>query len=219
MSIICFEGASGVGKTALSKYLHDKLNAYVIPEVNLLFQRKPDEPKFWYFERQVERWKKAVRASKNYKTVILDGDAFQPLWYNWSYDFDVLETLKSLTDFYREKLTAGEIDFPDKYFILTVKTDELRKRKINDVSRTRKNFERHLRFIEPQTAYFNFVKSMNGDLVEFIENTDIEKTGEKIISSIGGNFSRSNKPSSLVLFDSIKNWLINNKAEKFTFSL
>ena len=219
MPIICFEGASGVGKTTLSKYLRDKLNAYVIPEVNLLFQRKPDEPKFWYFERQVERWKMAVRASKKHKTVILDGDAFQPLWYNWSYDFDVLESLKSLTDFYREKLAAGEIDFPDKYFILTVQTDELRKRKINDASRTRKNFDRHLRFIEPQKAYFNFVKSTNGDLVEFIENTEIEKTGEKIISSTGGNFSRSNKSSSLALFDSIRNWLNETEAEKFISSL
>jgi len=218
MPIICFEGASAVGKTTLSEYLHDNYNACVIPEVNLLFGRKPDEPKFWYFEKQVERWQLAAGASKNYEMVIFDGDPFQPLWYNWAYNFDVLESLKLITDFYREKLAAGRIAFPDKYFILSVKTDELKKRKINDTSRTRKNFVRHLRFIEPQRAFFSFIKSINNNLVEFIENEEIEKTGEKIINSIGDNFTRPNNLLSLELFDSVKNWLNKTEAEKFIFS-
>ena len=219
MPIICFEGASAVGKTALSEYLRENFNAFVIPEVNLLFQRTPDEPKFWYFERQAERWQLAASASKNYEIIILDGDPFQPLWYNWAYDFDFGEPFEEITDFYRRELAAGKIAFPDRYFILTVRPDELRKRKANDASRTRKNFDRHLRFIEPQTAYFNFIKSLNEDLAEFIENKEIEKSAERIINSIGDNFTRLNKSESLMLFDSIKNWLSENKAENFTFSL
>ncbi len=219
MPIICFEGASAVGKTALSKYLRGNFNAYVIPEVNLLFQRTPDEPKFWYFERQVERRKMAADASKTYEIVILDGDPFQPLWYNWSYDFDFGEPLEEITAFYRRELAVGKIAFPDKYFILSVKSDELRKRKTNDASRTRKNFERHLRFIEPQRAYFNFIKSINSDLVKFIENEEIEKSAEKVVNSIGDNFARLKKPESLALFDAIKNWLSSNRAENFTSSL
>ena len=99
MPIICFEGASAVGKTALSEYLRDNLNAFVIPEVYLLFQRTPDEPKFWYFERQIERWQLAEKASKNYEIVILDGDPFQPVWYNWAYDFDFGDPFEEITDF------------------------------------------------------------------------------------------------------------------------
>ncbi len=219
MPIICFEGASAVGKTALSEYLRENFNACVIPEVNLLFQRTPDEPKFWYFERQVERCQLAASASKNYEIVILDSDPFQPVWYNWSYGFDFGEPFEEIMDFYRRKLAAGEIAFPDKYFILTVKPEELRKRKTSDALRTRKNFDRHLRFIEPQTAYFNFIKSTNSDLVEFIENKEIEKSAEKVINSIGDNFNRPGKSESLALFDSIKNWLSENKAENFTSSL
>src|SRR3989337_1119835 len=104
MPIICFEGASAVGKTSLSKYLSENFNACIIPEVNLLFQRMPNEPKFWYFEKKVERWELAVNASKNYQIVILDGDPLQPLWYNWAYNSDVLQPLESVADFYREKL-------------------------------------------------------------------------------------------------------------------
>jgi len=214
MPIICFEGASAVGKTSLSKYLSENFNAYVIPEVNLLFQRTPDEPKFWYFEKQVERWELAVKATENYQIVILDGDPFQPLWYNWAYSFDVLQPLNSIAHFYREKLADGKIAFPDKYFILTVSNDDLRNRKINDTSRTRKNFERHLQFIKPQLAFFDFIKSINNDLVEFIENLEIEKTAAKVINSIP--LKHSNQDSSLALFDAAKIWLAKTQAANFT---
>jgi deoxyadenosine/deoxycytidine kinase len=214
MPIICFEGASAVGKTSLSKYLSENFNVYVIPEVNLLFQRTPSEPKFWYFEKQIERWELAFNASKNYQIVILDGDPFQPLWYNWAYNFDVLQSLESTTDFYREKLADGKIAFPDKYFILTVNNDDLRKRKINDASRTRKNFERHLRFIKPQLAFFSFIKSINNDLIEFIENREVEKTAAKVINSIP--LEHPNQDSSLALFDAAKIWLTETQAADFT---
>lgn len=214
MPIICFEGASAAGKSSLSKYLSENLNAYVIPEVNLLFQRTPNEPKFWYFEKQVERWELAVKASKKYQIVILDSDPFQPLWYNWAYDFDVLQSLESVAGFYREKLADGKIAFPDRYFILTVNNDDLRNRKINDASRTRKNFERHLRFIKPQLAFFSFIKSINKDLVEFIENREIEKTAAKVINSIP--LKHSNQDSSLALFDAAKIWLSETQAADFT---
>ena len=214
MPIICFEGASAVGKTSLSKYLSENFNAYVIPEVNLLFQRPTNESKFWYFEKQVERWELAVEASKNYQIVILDGDPFQPLWYNWAYNFDVLQPLETIADFYREKLADAKIAFPDKYFILTVNNDDLRKRKISDASRTRKNFERHLRFIKPQLAFFDFIKSINNDLVEFIENREIEITAAKVINSIP--LQHSNQDSSLALFDDAKIWLTETQAADFT---
>jgi hypothetical protein len=214
MPIICFEGASAVGKTTLSAFLRDNYNAYVIPEVNLLFERKNNEAKFWYFEKQIERWQLAVSAARNHEIIILDGDPFQPLWYNWSYDFDFGEPFEEIMDFYERNLATGRIDFPEKYFILNVRTDELRKRKADDVSRTRKNFERHLRFIQPQLAYFNFIKSIDNNLVKFIKNKEIESAGREIIDSIKEN-SSSNKPSSLLLFHSIKNWLENNTPEKF----
>jgi hypothetical protein len=214
MPIICFEGASAAGKTSVSKYLSENFNAHIIPEVNLLFQRTPNETKFWYFEKQVERWELAVKSAKNYQIVILDGDPFQPLWYNWAYNFDVLQSLESVAGFYREKLADGKIAFPDKYFILTVNNDDLRKRKINDASRTRKNFERHLQFIKPQLAFFSFIKSINNDLVEFIENREIEKTAAKVINSV--SLEHPNQDSSLALFDAAKIWLTETQAADFT---
>lgn len=213
MPIICFEGASAVGKSTVSTYLQKNFGAFVVAEVNFLFERKEREPQFWYFERQIERWKMARRAAKRRKIVILDGDAFQPLWYNWSYDYDFGEPFAEISGFYQKVLAAGEIDFPDKYFIFTVEGGELHRRKTNDASRTRKNFERHLRFIEPQIAYFNFIKSVNENLVEFVENREAEETGRKIINSVSA--AVSNNYSSIKLFEAVKNWLAVNNAEDF----
>jgi len=76
--IICFEGPSGIGKTTMGKLLSDIYN--IVPEVNQLFERKDKEPKYWYHERQVERYELCTKAKSK---SILDGDIFQPIWYNW----------------------------------------------------------------------------------------------------------------------------------------
>ena len=216
MPIICLEGASAVGKTTVSAFLRENYGASVIPEVNLLFERPAtNEPKFWYFERQIERWQKAQRAVQNHKIVILDGDPFQPLWYNWAYDYDFGDAPDEIARFYRKALAAGEIDFPDRYFILNVKTDALRWRKANDILRTRKTFERHLRFIEPQKDFFEFIKSIDSDLVEFVENVEIEKTARKVMDFANTCGNNADKPSRLELFDKVEDWLKNHKPEEF----
>ena len=213
MPIICFEGASAAGKTTVAKFLGENFYARVIPEVNLLFERKRGEPQFWYFERQVERWQMASDAEKKGELVILDGDPFQPLWYNWAYDFDFGEPFEEIVGFYREAVGKGEIDFPEKYFILTIDESLLRERKKNDSSRTRKNFQRHLRFIKPQIAYFQFVKSVDERRVEFIENREVEDTARKIINSASSPLKNKYPPTEL--FDRIRNWLAGNHAGTF----
>lgn len=61
MSLICLEGASAVGKTTTSNEIAKRTNTYIIPEVNLLFERPNEESKTWYLERQVERWMIAIK--------------------------------------------------------------------------------------------------------------------------------------------------------------
>lgn len=79
MGIIAFEGASAVGKSTTCCELEKNYGAYIIPEVNSLFERPKNEHRTWYFEKQVERWNIAVQKSEQYELVILDGDIYQPL--------------------------------------------------------------------------------------------------------------------------------------------
>ena len=52
-----------------------------IPEVNVLFVRPSNPDPFWYYQRQIECYQIA-RSHAAEKLVILDGDPFQPIWYN-----------------------------------------------------------------------------------------------------------------------------------------
>lgn len=155
MSVICLEGASAVGKTTTSKEIAKKTNTYIIPEVNLLFERPRGESKTWYLERQVERWQIAQEKLQMYDTVILDGDIFQPFSYNWCFDFKLSnQSLDFIYEFYREEIKAERIGFPDKYFYLYTNQANLRYRKEYDVTRNRGNFEKHLEIVEPHRRFY-----------------------------------------------------------------
>lgn len=99
MPLICVEGASAVGKTTTCRALSKRYNAYHIQEVNALWRNRPNpEPLFWYFEKQVERWAIAQEKLKDYEIVLFDGDLFQPMWYNWSYNFSLFnQSLETIT--------------------------------------------------------------------------------------------------------------------------
>lgn len=125
MPIICFEGASAVGKTTTAENLEAKCGAFVVPEVNLLFERPEDASAEWYFERQVGRWSIAQEQSKTHRLVILDGDPFQPLWYAWANNFVGWQSLDFMKSFYKAKIQNKTIGFPDLYFVFGASEVEL----------------------------------------------------------------------------------------------
>jgi ABC-type dipeptide/oligopeptide/nickel transport system ATPase component len=121
LTLICLEGASGVGKSTTCLEIMTLYNASVIPEVNELFERPETASKYWYFEKQVERWQLAQEKLKKHELVVLDGDIFQPLWYNWSYDFQIFgQTIDQIKDYFLNQIKNGNIGFPDSYSLLFI---------------------------------------------------------------------------------------------------
>ncbi|MCJ7842027.1 hypothetical protein MUB24_14170 [Lederbergia sp. NSJ-179] len=212
MTIISIDGASAVGKTTTSSKLAMNYGGYWIPEVNALW--KSPEPMYpeWFFEKQVERWTIAQRKSSSYPFIVIDIDLFQPLWYNWVFDFTLFggQSLEFVTEFYRKQLLNRTIGFPDKYFVLYTDEVELRKRKNGDNTRRRSGFEMNLRMIEPQKRYFNALRSLNPDLVCFIESDNTEMIVEKIIGTLPS--TPCQHTFSVELFDFIVNWLGSTRA-------
>jgi len=184
VSIICIEGASGVGKSTTSIFLKENFNFKVIPEVNELFQRPVKESATWYFEKQVERWRLAENESVNGGYVVLDGDPMQPLWYNWIFHDLGFQPLQEVFAFYDEAIQREEIKFPEKYFILTASETILRQRKEGDKDRTRRNFETHLKLISPQLDYFSVMKSLNLGNVDIIQSNSVSSTAMSISNSL-----------------------------------
>ena len=211
MPIICFEGASAVGKTTTADAFKEFDGAFVVPEVNQLFARSEHEPVEWYFERQVERWQIAAKESRNHPLVILDGDPFQPLWYNWAYDFDGWQNLEFMEAFYRSAMQNKLIDFPSAYFIFSTSETELRKRRAGDAFRQRRHFETHLQMIAPQRRYFEAMRALSPTRVLFLEAETVETNVEFIRRNTAGLKSPAEPESEFLLNKMIK-WLRENKA-------
>lgn len=210
MSLICLEGASAVGKTTTANEIARITNAYVIPEVNLLFERPKSGSKTWYLERQIERWEIAQEKIKTYDTVIFDGDIFQPLSYNWCFDFKLYnQSLEFISEFFRSKIKDGKIKFPDKYFYLCTNHENLKYRKENDITRKRSNFERHLEIVEPHRRYYRSLNYFVPDYVQLVTANSIQEN----IISITDNIAHSPVNfDSVELIDNVTSWLANNNA-------
>ena len=207
--ITCLEGPSAVGKTTTCSALAEQMDAYNVPEVNALFVRPPDAPTNWYLERQVERWEIARKHSINDRLVILDGDVFQPLWYNWAYQFASYQDLDALSEFFRPQIEAGLLRFPDCYVCLFAHESELKQRKEADQTRTRRNFESHLRLMQVQSRYFDAMSRLAPDMVHLVEAESVEAN----LQSIGNIIARptSSSVDALNLFDGLIGWLRSNE--------
>ena len=211
MTLVCLERPSAVGKSTTSKALVEQYAAYVVPEVNQLFKRPTPEPTYWYFERQVERWAIAQAKRKTHELVVLDGDPFQPLWYNWSFDFVDWQPLSVLRDFYRQQIIEQKLGFPDGYIVLSINEDKLQQRKESDSTRKRSAFAKHLQFINPQQRYFQAMNSQVPGLVHLIEATSVENNVKYIIEALPSFNQLPESPDSLILFDFLTEWLGRNK--------
>jgi thymidylate kinase len=211
MPIICFEGASAVGKTTTANAYKVSYEAFVVPEVNFLFDRPRNEVPEWYFERQVDRWSIALEQSKIHSLVILDGDPFQPLWYCWAYNYVGWQSLDFMEQFYRPRIRDKIINFPDSYFVFSTNEAELRKRKAGDASRQRRGFETHLKMIKPQLRYFQALQAFSPNRVCFLEAENIEMN-VKFVQDRVFDLARNNEIESEALFDRIIQWLRENKA-------
>ena len=211
MPLICLEGASGVGKTSTAREIAKKSGSsmFIIPEVNYLFERPQNEEKTWYFEKQVERFEMGKRKLETYDTVILDGDIFQPLSYNWCFDFQIYnQSLDFIYNFYDNAIKEGRIDFPDKYYYLFTEQKNLISRKENDHTRKRRNFEKHLKIAEPHKRYYETLNQFTPGYVRFIEATFLHENVNAIFND------KTNIPSknSSEILEQISSWLSKNKA-------
>ena len=208
--IVCLEGPSAVGKTTTCLTLAEQLGAYIVPEVNALFSRPVNASPNWYLERQVERWEIAQRQRKLGALAVLDGDLFQPLWYNWAYDFIGWQNLDALSEFFRPQIEAGTLGFPERYACLFINEDELKRRKDADQTRTRRNFDAHLRLVQAQSRYFAAMSCLAPGMVHQVEAESVETNLKSIKDIIAA--PAPNSVNALNLFDGLVGWLQSNKA-------
>ncbi|KXI94529.1 chloramphenicol acetyltransferase [Bacillus cereus] len=213
MGIIAFEGASAVGKSTTCRELEKNYGAYIIPEVNLLFERPKNEHRTWYFEKQVERWKIAMQKSEQYKLIILDGDIYQPLSYNLVFHFgNITLPLSLIENFYKEKLINREIGFPDQYFYLYTNDEELRKRKESDETKRRRNFEKHLHISKSFQRYYENLNTVTDGYCKIIEAKSVKTNELEIVNNLNSLHVCEENRFDVSRLDAITKWLKEKRA-------
>lgn len=208
--IVCFEGPSAVGKSSLGKLLSDQ--HLIVPEVNLLFKGETPNSKFWYYKKQIERYQICLKTNQ---LSILDGDPFQPLWYNWIYGFPKqFPNFEETATFYAKQISLEQLRFPDLYIIFETSLDNLYQRKERDKFRKRRNFEKHLKLIEPQKKYFKFLQEETTVEVKFVDLMDLQTAREEVLALIEATKKQEQNPSDV--FEKIKNWIIFTKDQNLS---
>jgi hypothetical protein len=160
-----------------------------------------------YLNKEAQRWELAQEKLKSHELVVLDSDPFKPLWFNWSFNYENCLALDELELFYRENLEHQTIGFPDGYILLTTTEDELRRRKTNDPTRARMEFDHLMRINKPRESYYLQINNWFHGYVNTFNATSIEQNVINISNAVPKFRQPSEHPFSLELFDTIIHWL------------
>ena len=203
--LVCIEGPSAVGKSTLAAALARDCGAAVVPELDASAAPPVGRSAAWFVERHAEQWRLARGLAAAAPFAVLDGNPFKGLWYNWVYAAEGWEGVETVAPLYRAQVERGALAFPDLYVALTATEEELRRRRARDASRSRRNFEKHLRLAGPLRRYFGELSEAAPGRV-FITETNrqdelVGKVSEAIRSLPPG------APDSPRLLDHMAGWL------------
>ncbi len=214
---VAFEGPPAAGKSTTAKALQASVKHFVIPEVNLLFERPETEPENWYLEHQVKRWQIAQKQETSYNSVIFDGDIFQPLWFSWIFSDENWPSIEYHEEFYRKTILSGHIGFPDKYIIFSLPEDERRNREYQrrkemerDKTRIQQKYKKYQRIAEPQKKYFKAFQEKFPSRVQFLQSITLKENKESVMSLT----IHQDSYSDIDIFEFLIKWLKTNKAEQ-----
>jgi thymidylate kinase len=207
--ILCLEGPSAVGKTTLAAALARACGAEIVAELSAESPPSHDAAQ-WFAEKDVARWNRARALTSRAPFVILDGDPFKGLWYNWIYAADGWPRVEATAALYRERVRQGTLAFPDLYVLLQATEAQLRQRRAGDPTRTRRNFEKHLALIEPQRRYFAALNDAEPGRVLFLETADQDTLAPAVRDAVTA-LGSSDMDDSLLL-ERLIDWVLTQRA-------
>ena len=167
--IIVVEGPSGAGKTTWCR-THGGANALLeaLPDHAAV----PTEPRaaarFWV-ERNVGRWRDVLDREARDGLVVVDTDPFK-LHYVWTLfqsgqaskmDWDIQR------DVARDAFATGSYALADLFLVSDVDDATLRARRDADPTRTRRNFERHVRLRDSLLRWYRAIDRLEPGRVVF----------------------------------------------------
>ncbi len=160
--IIALEGALATGKSTVASHLAERHGAFPIEEVNKHFKRSAPEPDDWYLIRQLERLEIANREEEHGSLVVMAGDPFQPIWFNWCYPELGFLSWQHALEFFMARATGFRL--PSFYGFLTASEEELYERQMArenarglTPAQAQAKHDRYLKMVKPQRMLFNAI--------------------------------------------------------------
>ncbi len=196
--IIVVEGPSGCGKTSWTRR-HG--GAHALLEVLPDHAAVPNDPeaaaRFWV-ERTVRRWEDVLERERRDGLVVVDTDPFK-LHFTWTLLQEGMATARQWElerETSRSAFGAGRCGLADLVFVSTIDEPTLRARRDSDTTRTRRNFERHVRLRDALVRWYRAVDALEPGRV-FFELPETGLTEEHL--ALGKRAVRSGA----VLFDDL----------------
>lgn len=167
--IIVVEGPSGAGKTTWTR-THGGAHALLedLPDNTAVPTDEEAAARFWV-DRNVARWERVLDREQRDGLVVVDTDPFK-LHYTWSL---YQEGIASRRQWELERETAREAFAAERYgiadlaFVSDVDAATLRNRRDADATRTRANFERHVRFGGAIVRWYRAIDALEHGRVVF----------------------------------------------------
>ena len=203
--ILCVEGASAAGKTTLAEALAREAGATIVPELDATGAPPVAESAAWYVERHVEQWQRARAAAAVAPLVVLDGDPFKGLWYNWVFGDAGWPGVGVVAPLYQRHVERGALAFPDLYIVLEASEAQLRQRRDDDATRSRQNCEAHLRLVRPQRRYFAALADADPTRVLLLDTGRREELVGAVMARLGA--SRGEQVNAGALLDHMIGWI------------
>lgn len=167
--IIVVEGPSGAGKTTWCR-THGGAHALLeeLPDHTTVPLDPEEAARFWT-ERNVARWTSVLERERRDGLVVVDTDPFK-LHYVWTLlkTGQVPEIAWTLQrDAARDAFAAGRYALADLFLVSNVDDATLRERREADPTRTRRNFERHVRLRDSLLRWYSAIDRLEPGRVVF----------------------------------------------------
>ncbi|PFM84297.1 chloramphenicol acetyltransferase, partial [Bacillus thuringiensis] len=110
------------------------------------------------------------------------------------------------------KMVNREIGFPDQYFYLYTNDEELRKRKVYDETKRRRNFEKHLHISKSFQRYYENLNTVTDGYCKLIEAKSVKSNEIEIVNNLNSLNVCEERRFDVSRLDAITKWLKENRA-------
>jgi len=167
--IVVVEGPSGAGKTTWCR-THGGSHALLesLPDGSIVPEDEGAAARFWV-DRNVARWAEVSAREGRDGLVVVDTDPFK-LHFTWSLYQSGQTTRRAwelMREVAREAFVAGRYGLADLIYVSDVDEPTLRKRREADTTRTRRNFERHVKLRDSLIDWYRAIDAIEPGRVVF----------------------------------------------------